>query len=128
MSELANIVDYAFDSIADKENTLILCEWYGQAGAINYYSNQNFTEAVALHADYLNWFPLDEMEIKNVIYLNHNGDIEDAKSLFKTMSFVGEVKNVYSIEYGTKVYILREPKQSINEVLRKEIQERKNNR
>ena len=71
MSELANIVDNAFESIADKENTLILCEWYGQAGAINYYTKQNYTEAVTFHADYINWFPLDEMEIKNVIYLNH---------------------------------------------------------
>jgi 4-amino-4-deoxy-L-arabinose transferase-like glycosyltransferase len=127
--ELANLVDNAFDSIADKENTLILCEWYGQAGAINYYSKQNYTEAVAMHADYINWFPLDEMEIKNVIYLKHSGALDEkAKSLFKTMSFVGEVKNVNAREYGTRVFLLKGAKQAINELLRKQIQERKNNR
>jgi len=45
-SELAGIVDIAFDCIEDKENTLIHCDNYGQAGAINFYSNQKFTQAV----------------------------------------------------------------------------------
>lgn len=131
-SELANIVDNAFDSVVDKENTLIQCDWYGQAGAINYYSKQNYTEAVAIHADYINWFPLDEMEIKNIILVKHRGDTdknrEKEKSLFETISFVGEVKNEYSFTFGTRVYLLEGAKQSINEILQKEIQERKNNR
>ena len=130
--ELAKLVDDAFDSIADKENTLIHCEWYGQAGAINYYSKQDYTEAVAFHIDYINWFPLDEMEIRNIIFLKHSGDIDDIReeveSLFKTISFVGEVKNMHAKEYGTKVYLFKGAKQSINEFLRKQIQERKNNR
>jgi hypothetical protein len=126
--ELANLVDDAFDSIADKENTLIHCEWYGQAGAINYYSKQDYTEAVAFHADYINWYPLDEMEIKNVILVKHSGDLEKEKSLFKSVSFVGEVNNVNAQEYGTKVYILTGAKRSINELIRKQIQERKDNR
>lgn len=131
-SELAYIVDNAFDSITNKENTLIQCDWYGQAAAINYYSKQNYTEAVAMHADYINWFPLDEMEIKNIILVKHRTDTdrsrEKEKPLFDTISYVGEIKNVYSQEYGARVYLLKGAKQSINEILRKEIQERKNNR
>jgi len=130
-SELANIVDNAFDSIEDKENTLIQCDWYGPAAAINYYSKQNYTEAVAMHADYINWFPLDEMEIKNIILVKHPWDTdksrEKEKSLFDTISYVGEINNVNSQEYGARVYLLKGAKQSINEILRKEIQERKNN-
>ena len=128
-SELANIVDNAFDGISDKENTLIQCDWYGQAGAINYYSKQNYTEAVAIHADYINWFPLDKMEIKNIILVKHSRDTdknrEKEKPLFETISLVGEVKNVHSPEYGTRVYLLKGAKQSINEILRKEILDRK---
>ncbi len=131
-SELAKIVDIAFDSIDDKENTLILCENYGQAGAINYYSKQNYTEAVAMHADYINWFPLDDMEIKNIILVKHRGDTdksrEKEKPLYDKISLVGEVKGIYAKEYGTRVYLLEGAKQSINEMLRKEIQEWKNNR
>lgn len=128
-SELAKIVDITFDSIDDKENTLILCENYGQAGAINYYSKQNYTEAVAMNVDYINWFPLDEMEIKNIILLKHRGNTDKSREkLFDTISFVGEVKWIYAKEYGTRVYLLKGAKQSINEILRKEIQEMKNNR
>jgi hypothetical protein len=128
-SELAKIVDIAFDSIDDKKNTLILCENYGQAGAINYYSKQNYTEAVAMNVDYINWFPLDEMEIKNIILLKHRGNTDKSREkLFDTISFVGEVKWIYAKEYGTRVYLLKGAKQSINEILRKEIQEMKNNR
>ncbi len=128
-SELAEIVDNAFDIIADKKNTLILCEWYGQAGAINYYSKQNYTDAVAMHADYINWFPLDEMEIKNIILVKHSGDTdksrEKEKPLFDKISFVGEVKYIYAKEYGTRVYLLEGAKQSMNEILRKESQDMK---
>jgi hypothetical protein len=128
-SELAKIVDIAFDSIDDKKNTLILCENYGQAGAINYYSKQNYTEAVAMNVDYINWFPLDEMEIKNIILLKHRGNTDKSREkLFDTISFVGEVKWIHAKGYGTRVYLLEGAKQSINEILRKEIQEIKNNR
>ena len=85
-----------------------------------------------MHADYINWFPLDEMEIKNIILVKNRGDTdksrEKEKPLFETISYVGEIKNVYSQEYGAKVYLLKGAKQSINEILRKEIQERNNNR
>src|SRR5690606_21901906 len=65
--ELTGIVDKTFKTIEDKENTIIHCDNYGQAGAINYYSEQKYTQAVSMNADYINWYPLDEMEIKNVI-------------------------------------------------------------
>jgi hypothetical protein len=131
-SELANIVDNAFDSIDEKENTLIQCDNYGQAGAINYYSKQNFTQAVSMNADYINWYPLDEMEIKNVILVieSSDSDINRVKgmSLFERITLAGEINNRYAREYGTRVYILKGPNQSINEFLYKEIQEMKTNR
>jgi hypothetical protein len=65
--ELADIVDATFETIDDKEITIIHCDNYGQAGAINFYSKQKYTQAVSMNADYINWYPLDEMEIKNVI-------------------------------------------------------------
>lgn len=69
-----NIVDLAFDNLPDKENTLIHCDNYGEAGAINFYSKQKFTQAVSMNADYINWYPLDKMEIKNVILVKEDTD------------------------------------------------------
>jgi hypothetical protein len=72
------------------------------------------------------------MEIKNIILVKHSGDTdksrEKEKPLFDKISFVGEVKYIYAKEYGTRVYLLEGAKQSMNEILRKEIQDRKNNR
>ena len=127
--ELANIVDIAFDSIVDKENTIIHCDNYGQAGAINYYSKQNYTQAVSMNADYINWYPLDKMEIKNVILVKESTDLdinrEREMPLFEEITLVGQINNKYAREKGTKVYLLKGSKQSINEILKEEIQERK---
>jgi len=127
--ELANIVDSTFNIIADKENTLIHCDNYGQAGAVNFYSNQTYTEAVSMNADYINWYPLDKMDIHNVILVKEASDKdinrEREKPFFDEVTLMGEIKNVYAREHGARVYLLKGAKQSINEILREEIVERK---
>src|SRR5690606_9983802 len=55
--ELAFKVDSVYLSMSNKEKTLILCDNYGQAGAINYYSKQKL-QAVTFNADYIDWFDL----------------------------------------------------------------------
>jgi hypothetical protein len=49
-------------------------------------------------------------------------------SLFEKITLVGEIKNKYAREHGTKVYLLKGSKQSINEILKEEILEKKNTR
>jgi len=130
--ELANIVDSAFVLIDDKNNTIIHCDNYGQAGAINFYSTQKYTEAVSMSADYINWYPLDEVEINNVILVKEIYDTDKnrdrEKTLFEQITLVGEIKNENAREKGTRVYLLAGAKQSINKILREEIMERKSNR
>ena len=130
--ELASLVDVTFDSIADKEYTLIHCDNYGEAGAINFYSTQKYTEAVSMNADYINWYPLDKMDIKNVILVKtvYDEDVNRERELpfFDKVTLIGEIKNKYAREQGTKVYLLKGAKQSINQILKEEIQARKNNR
>ena len=57
--ELALKVDSIYLSLPNKNNTLILCDNYGQAGAINYYTKQKLN-AVSFNADYINWFDLSK--------------------------------------------------------------------
>lgn len=129
--ELAQIVDETFETIDDKENTLIHCDNYGQAGAINFYSKQKYTQAVSMNADYINWYPLDEMKIKNVIMVkeiyDEDKNREREKEFFESVTLMGEITNQYARERGTRVYLLKSAKQSVNDILRKEIRERKNN-
>ncbi len=129
--ELANIIDKTFESIEDKENTIIHCDNYGQAGSINFYSKQKYTQAVSMNADYINWYPLDEMEIKNVILVQNVDDDdknrEREKAFFESVSQVGEISNQFAREKGTAVYLLKDAKISVNDILRDEIRKSKNN-
>jgi hypothetical protein len=50
--ELALKVDSAYLKLPNKDNTLILCDNYGQAGAINFYTRQKL-RAVSFNADYI---------------------------------------------------------------------------
>jgi hypothetical protein len=36
--DIAFLVDEAYDKVRDKKHTMVLCDNYGQAGAVNYYS------------------------------------------------------------------------------------------
>jgi hypothetical protein len=129
-TELARKTDLAFDGIADKEHTLVLCDNYGQAGAINYYSRHKNIGAVTMSADYINWFPLDKKEIKNVILIQDASDDDPGRvkerQLFKTVNKVGEIENPYAREKGCAIYILIDATTSINKILKAEIAKEKN--
>jgi 4-amino-4-deoxy-L-arabinose transferase-like glycosyltransferase len=58
--EMAHKTDSIVATLPAHEQTLILCDNYGQAGAINYYSQNKNVAAVSFNADYINWFQLDK--------------------------------------------------------------------
>jgi hypothetical protein len=41
----------------ERENTLVICYNYGQAGALNYYNRKKMPEAYAYNTDYIYWLP-----------------------------------------------------------------------
>ena len=129
--ELAGIVDSAFDSIVEKENTLIHCDNYGQAGAINFYGTQKYAEALSFNADYINWYDLDNTEYKHIILVKYRLDDdpnrEQERPLFEEIKVVGEITDPYAREKGTRVFFLKGAKKSINQFFKKEIEDRINN-
>ena len=78
-----------------------------------------------MNADYINWYPLEEMEIKNVILVKESRDDnpgrERERKLFDRVELMGNIINRHAREYGTKVYLLEGANQSINDILKKEI-------
>jgi hypothetical protein len=128
--ELAGIVDKTFEGLDNRGNTIIHCDNYGQAGAINFYSKQKYTQAVSMNADYINWYPLDEMEIKNVVLVksvyDEDKSREREKAFFDSVELVGEISNPFAREKGTKIYLLKSAKISVNDILREEIREKNN--
>ena len=129
--ELARKVDSAYVQISDPVHTLIYCDNYGQAGAINYYSKIKNIGAVSLNADYINWFRLDK-EIRHVIRVKEifdNGEeLIVSQPYFESVYRFDEITNEFARERGTTIYMLKKSKVNVNEILQKEIDERRNNR
>jgi len=128
--ELGKLTDLAYEQLSDKKNTLIHCDNYGMAGAINFYSNQPYSEALTLSADYINWYPLDVYNIENVILVQEaNDDDPDRKreaEFFETVTLIGEIENEFAREKGARVFLLKGAKTDINSILREEIINKKN--
>lgn len=123
--ELAAKVDSAYSLIADKEHTLVYCDNYGLAGAVNYYSTFKNINAVSMSADYVDWFPPATKELTNLVLVKdiYEEDPERKKEqpLFRSVRLFGKIENPYAREYGSSIYLLQDAKVPIMHLLVKEI-------
>jgi hypothetical protein len=119
--ELASKVDSIYSTISDKEHILILCDNYGEAGAINYYTKINGLKADAFSTDYDKWLNLDK-EIKTVIRVKEVKNLADIRdlSIFNNVAEVAKIENEFAREKGTTILLLSEPKIDLAKVLREE--------
>ncbi|OXB20700.1 glycosyl transferase [Flavobacterium tructae] len=126
--ELARKTDSVYALIPNPKTTLVLCDNYGQAGAINYYSKKGI-KAVSFNADYLNWFVLD-VPYKNVIRVKNSwertAELEETSPFFQSSRIAGEITNKYAREYGATIFVFINAKIDINKRLKDEIKEEKN--
>ena len=128
--ELALKVDSIYVTFPNKDNTLILCDNYGQAGAINYYTKQNL-KAISFNADYIDWFDLSK-NYTNLIRIKQSSEIDnelkETSPFFETSVIAGYVTNKYSREFGTSIFAFIGSKIDINKRIKDEIDEKKNYR
>ena len=126
-SELARKVDSVYTTMPEAQNTLVLCDNYGQAGAINYYSKLGI-QAVSFNADYLNWFDL-EIPYKNIIRIKNAPEVEkefaETAPYFEKAHLAASIENRYAREYGTGIFSFIGAKLNVNERIRDEIEEEK---
>lgn len=123
--ELAQKVDAAYAAMPDRAATLVLCDNYGQAGAINYYTKMG-VRAVTFNADYVNWFDLSR-PYKHLVRVKHGwereAEMEETGALFATGFAVDSITNPFARERGTTVFIFRDARVDVNARLAKEIAE-----
>jgi len=126
-SELARKVDSVYTTMPEAQNTLVLCDNYGQAGAINYYSKLGI-QAVSFNADYLNWFDL-EIPYKNIIRIKNAPEVEkefaETAPYFEKAHLAASIENQYAREYGTGIFSFIGAKLNVNERIWDEIEEEK---
>ena len=123
--ELAASVDHICSELPDIENTIILCDNYGQAGAVNYYTKNRKVIAHSFSADYINWFRLDK-KIKDVVLVKvtaYDNDREREKEspLFEAVYLAGQRINQYAREDTISIYVLKGAKVDINKIIENEI-------
>ncbi|MET0466533.1 MAG: glycosyltransferase family 39 protein [Chitinophagaceae bacterium] len=119
--ELARKVDSVYGTLEPKSKILVLCDNYGQAGAINYYTRQKGLQADAFIPDYIKWVNLDR-EIEHVIRIKtaRNTNFTRDHGLFEIVEVLTTIENSYAREKGTQVILLSKPKVDIGALLRKE--------
>jgi hypothetical protein len=118
--ELAEKVEAA---VPDSGNTLIICDNYGQAGAINYYS-QGRVKADAFHDDYRFWFDLDK-PYQHLIRVKDAGQREaefnETLPFFKNGILADSIANQYAREFKTDIFLFTDANTDIRERIRKEL-------
>lgn len=126
--ELARKTDSVYAALSNKKETIVLCDNYGQTGAINYYTKKGI-KAVSFNADYVNWFNLD-VKYKNLIrvkeYEEVSNEFKETSPYFQSSSIAGEITNKYAREYKTTIFVFTGAKININKRIEQEIKEEKN--
>lgn len=126
--ELAFKVDSVYSTLHNRNSTIVICDNYGQAGAINYYSKRNIS-AVSFNADYINWFDLSK-KYENLIRVKNREEVGneliETSPFFQNSVIVGSVTNKHAREYGTTIFAFIGAKIDILERLKEEIDEKKN--
>lgn len=128
--ELAAKVDEMYSRLPDKARTLVLCDNYGQAGAINYYSKRGI-KAVSFNADYVNWFDLSKTYTNLVrvkTYGEEADELRETSPYFKSSILGGSITNPNSREYKTAIFVFSGAKIDINKRIEQEIEEVKSYR
>jgi 4-amino-4-deoxy-L-arabinose transferase-like glycosyltransferase len=129
--ELAAKTDAIYEKLQNREHTLILCDNYGEAGAINYYTKNKNIKAVSFSADYIKWFNLDS-KIDNFIRVKESEESREewakTKPFFAVAFIADSVTNLMAREYGTTIFVFSKPKIDVNARLQKEIEKEKFNR
>ncbi len=128
--ELALKVDNIYLSLPNKNNTLILCDNYGQAGAINFYTTQKL-RAVSFNADYIDWFDLSK-KYENLIRVKEaeevNVELRETSPLFLNSTLRDSITNQYAREFGTGIFVFTGAKIDIRQRIKNEIDEKKSSR
>ncbi len=127
--EMAQKVAAAYNTLnsAEKKNTIIFCDNYGQAGAVNYYGEKyHLPQAYSDNASFLYWLP-DSLHIDNIILLtdDENEMQHDFIKNFTYAKLSDSVTNIYAREKGDLIITLKGANDEFNKFFKQKIAEDK---
>lgn len=116
---------YKMISAGELKNTLVICNNYGQAGAINYYNRAKMPEAYTFNTDYIYWLP-HLKTIQNILLVGKEPG-QEVIDMFKDFKQVGVVENEYAREKDTGIYLLTGANAAFTEIFYKKVEDQKKN-
>lgn len=122
--ELASKVDDAYQRLADSGPVLVFCDNYGQAGAINYYT-QAGVRAVSFSADYLYWIDVSVGYAHVVRVTDPDGggaEFEQLGPYFKRAYLEHTFAHSYAREAGALIYVFEHAQIDISQYMEQAIQ------
>jgi Dolichyl-phosphate-mannose-protein mannosyltransferase len=114
---------YSTLSSEEKKHTVIFCDNYGQAGAVNFYGKKyNLPEAYSDNASFLYWLP-DSLHIDNIIVVTDDQQEmqHDFIKDFTSAVLSDSVTNEYAREKGSLIIILKGANEKFNQMFKKKI-------
>jgi hypothetical protein len=108
--EMAAKTAAAFHSLdsSQQANTIIFCDNYGMAGAVNYYSKKyHIPQPYSDNASFLYWIP-DTLRFQNLVLVESDPDEmkHDFIKHFSTAAITDSVTSRYAREKGTAIMLL----------------------
>ncbi|MFT3932892.1 MAG: glycosyltransferase family 39 protein [Chitinophagaceae bacterium] len=122
MSKKMATAYHALDS-NEKKHTLVFCDNYGQAGAVNYYRHQyNMPEAYSVNASFLYWMP-EPIEFDNIVLLTDDANEmqHDFIKNFKSATLSDSVTSPLAVEKGDLIIILKGANDKFKQFFREKI-------
>lgn len=127
--ELGRLTDSIFSSLPDSENTLVLCDNYGEAGAVNFYKKNSRLQALSFNADYLYWFRYDR-PYRNVILVKEKEDEDPGRRterpFFDTVYLAARRVNGFAREDSIHIYVLKGARIDVNGRIKEEAERKMN--
>lgn len=128
--EMAEKTGKAYLTLSDEEkkHTFVFADNYGEAGAINYYREENGLPIVySDNASFLYWLP-DSSHIDNIVLItdDHEEMKHDFIKDFSSVKLYDSVTNIYSRERGSLIIILKGANESFNQMFQQKIKTDRN--
>jgi hypothetical protein len=127
--EMTEKTAHAYSTLTDEEkkHTIIFCDNYGEAGAINYYGKKyHLPEAYSDNASFLYWLP-DSLHLDNVIMVT-----DDKKEMqhdfineFTSAKLTDSITNIYAREHGSLIIVLKGANEKMNQMFKEKIKKDK---
>ncbi len=100
---------YTMLNDSEKKETVVFCDNYGMAGALNYYAPQyHLPEVYSDNASFLYWLPTS-INLKNLVLVtdDHHEKEHDFAKDFQSITIIDSVTNEFARERGDYIYLFK---------------------